>query len=307
MRLDRSETHGRAIWRAVLLNAPFLTTTSVGIGLTGVFSFVGESTAQTTYLGVLLSVAMGLIAASVDLDDLRERNLLAVLERLGAPVSLMNNGRLLPYHASFAKSLTRLSQHPDGVLRDLAELRLSAISTELSQLANGQVSFRGTEAWRSVYEQLLSDIETRVYYSVAWVTSLAYWNDIPGRHSIRFNYELINRGFRIERALILPDSIWPYDEPLPVTQIHAWIDEQHANGIQLYLLREHELQSEPELLDDFGIYGRRATGQLRVDEHGRTVHFTFDFSPEATQLAMSRWERLLLYATPYSELLDRAH
>ena len=307
MKTGDFQIHQRAIWKAVALSSTFLTITFVGTALTATIFFFGDTLAQYALLGILVSLALGLVATAVELDDLRERNVLNAMERLGAPVALMHNGHLLPYHASFGKSLAHLSRHPDAVLRDLAEIRLSAISAELNNLAAGKVVFFGTEAWRSVYEQLLSDVETRVYYSVAWVTSVGYWNDMPGRHSMHFNYELIDRGFRIERALILPDSLWPYDELLPTSDIHPWIDEQHSRGIHLYLLREHQLQTEPELLDDFGIYGNRATGQLQLDEQGRTVRFTFDFSPEATQLALSRWERLLLYATPYSELLDRAH
>ena len=43
-----------------------------------------------------------------------------------------------------------------------------------------------------------------------------------------------------------------------------------------------------------------------VDERGRTVCFRLMFDFAEILAAEQRWERLTLYATPYSELLERA-
>ena len=140
--------------------------------------------------------------------------------------------------------------------------------------------------------------------SVAWLRSEDYWRDAPGRHSMQLNYDLVQLGARIERTLILNDFFWPQAALLPAKTICQWIDEQSKRGITVRLVRESEIEDEPELLCDFGIYGQRATGRLELDE-GRTVRFTLDFSQQSLQLYEDRWRKLLLFATPYRELLDR--
>lgn len=78
-----------------------------------------------------------------------------------------------------------------------------------------------------------------------------------------------------------------------------------ARGIGLSLVRESEIAAEPDLLADFGIYGTRATGVHELDEQGRTLRFVLQFDLESLKLAADRWSRLALYASPYSDLLDR--
>ena len=70
------------------------------------------------------------------------------------------------------------------------------------------------------------------------------------------------------------------------------------------MVREHELADEPELLCDFGIYGDQAVGFQELDEQSRTIRYVLDFTPQSRKRAHDRWERLALYAKPYSALLD---
>ena len=42
-----------------------------------------------------------------------------------------------------------------------------------------------------------------------------------------------------------------------------------------------------------------------LDEQSRTVRFELRFDEPGIRLATDRWERLKLYARPYSELLDQ--
>ena len=55
---------------------------------------------------------------------------------------------------------------------------------------------------------------------------------------MRLNYDLVTRGFRIERILILPDELWPFEERLPSPEIRPWIEEQQERGIRVSLVRE---------------------------------------------------------------------
>ena len=76
------------------------------------------------------------------------------------------------------------------------------------------------------------------YLSVAWLRDEDYWRDAPGRHSIQLNYELLQRGLRIGRTLILNDFYWPPAASLPAKSICAWIEEQHKRGIAMRLVRD---------------------------------------------------------------------
>ena len=81
--------------------------------------------------------------------------------------------------------------------------------------------------------------------------------------------------------------------------------QQHDHGIWVLLVRESDIASEPDLLADFGIYGERATGVQELDDQSRTLRFILYFGPQNVRLARDRWTRLLLYATPFSDLLDQ--
>jgi hypothetical protein len=199
-----------------------------------------------------------------------------------------------------------IASHTDEVFREAAVAKLVAIQEEVRCLAQGRLVFEATEAWRTVYEQLLSRPEVRRYRSVAWLRNEDYWRDAPGRRSMQLNYDLLQQGVYIERILILSDFFWPLAAALPAADICRWIEEQYVHGIWIGLVRESDIETEPSLLSDMGIYGNRATGLLELDAQCRTVRFTFDFSPESVLLAEERWKRLSLYAISYAELLDPA-
>ncbi|MHB0958795.1 MAG: hypothetical protein ACYC0X_15380 [Pirellulaceae bacterium] len=202
-------------------------------------------------------------------------------------------------------SLCDLARQSDVILRDAAAVRLAAIQEEVRTLASGRIVFTGTEAWRAAYERVLRTPGLGRYHSVAWLRSDDYWRDAPGRHSMQLNYDLIQLGVSIERTLILNDYFWPPAAALPAKVICQLIEEQYKRGILIRLVRESEIESERELLADFGIYGYRATGQLELDEQCRAVRFTLDFTPQAMRLFEDRWRRLSLFAVSFRELLDR--
>jgi hypothetical protein len=212
---------------------------------------------------------------------------------------------LLCAHNSLTHSLCQLAGQTDEILLDCATVRLAVIQEELRTLAESKVVFAGTEAWRTAYERILRTQGLGRYFSVAWLRSEDYWRDAPGRHSMQLNYDLIQLGVRIERTLILNDFFWPPAAVLPAKAICQWIEEQYKRGIVIRLIRESQIADEPQLLMDFGLYGRRAVGQLELDESCRTVRFTLDFTPQAVSLFEERWRRLLLFAVSFREVLDR--
>ena len=192
------------------------------------------------------------------------------------------------------------------MLRRFALLKLASLSEQVGQMARGTVVFSSTETWRTVYEQLLEGPGLGSYRSVAWVKTRDYWQDRPGRQSMRLNYDLVRRGLRIERIVILRGDLWPEGEALPAPAIRPWLDEQNDRGIWVSLVRESEIAAEPDLLADFGIYGDRAIGIQELDELSRTLRFVLQFDAHSLHLARDRWERLSLYAIPYADLLDQA-
>ncbi len=219
--------------------------------------------------------------------------------------SLKRRPELLQAYHCLRQALIGMAKHSDDILREQTALQLAAMQEELQMLAAGKVVFTATEAWRTAYERVLRSPGLERYLSVAWLRNEEYWRDVPGRHSMQLNYDLIQLGVRIERILILNDFFWPSAAALPAKVVCQWIEEQHGRGVLVRLVRESEIEQEPALLCDFGIYGHRATGQLELDEQCRTVRFTLDFDPRRVRMFEERWCRLLCFAVSFRELLDR--
>lgn len=208
--------------------------------------------------------------------------------------------------AEIQERLASLTATTDPLLRNLIALKLAVIRGELDELVAGRIAFEETETWRSAYAELLHSPDVTEYLSVAWVVNEEYWRDLPGEHSLRTNFEALDRGVSVERICILGWNLWPPELSVPLREVLNWINDQHYRGIAISLVRETELVAEPDLLRDFGIYGHRATGEQQLDRHARTVGFTLSFDPADVALARDRWRRLQLFAQKYQELMDRA-
>lgn len=206
----------------------------------------------------------------------------------------------------FLNALARLGESRDPLLRDLAALKLAEVGREIEELGQGRVVFEGTEGWRTAYERLLLSPDLGEYRSVAWAKTTEYWQDAPGLHSMQMNFAAIDLGLRIERIVILGWNLWPPECGLPVETTCRWLDDQHYRGINVLLVREPDLVGEPDLARDFGIYGTRAIGEQIQGDESRTSRFVLDFDSASIRLAMERWDRLKLFATSYSEVVDRA-
>jgi hypothetical protein len=225
-----------------------------------------------------------------------------VLESLSTPLALAANPELFRIYQSLCEGLTAVARQPEGILRDTAVQKLVSVTGQVADLATGRIEFFLTEGWRTAYEHLLQSPKLHVYRSVAWVHTSDYWQDAPGRQSMRANFQAAARGVLIERVLILPKNLWPTSASLPVPAILPWIEEQHRHGLRISLVRESEVAREPDLLADIGIYGTEAVGEQELDEHSRTLRFTLNLDPQAVRAAEDRWRRLALYATPLKQV-----
>lgn len=289
--------------RTVLFSFRFLGTALVGSLAMALVSALGDQSVQLAVLGSFVSILGGLFVSYLEQEEQRESRQNGVLERLAVPLAIAPEDDLYPLYLSYCRTLTALAGQTDPLLREIAALKLASVNAQIESLAAGTVVFAGTETWRAVYEQLLAGGSVREYRSVAWVRSRNYWQDAPGRQSMRANFEAVHRRVLIERIAILPDADWPTDTELPADPIRSWLQEQHDHGLHLVLVRESALRREPDLLADFGIYGDRAVGMQEVDEHSRTIRFTLTFDPRAVPLADDRWRRLSIFGIPFQSLL----
>lgn len=266
---------------------------------------LGSIDAQIGMLGSLVSILAGLFVSYLKQEEDREQRQAALLKQLALPVALAADPALYEQYVGYCEALNVLAMQTDPILREIGLLKARSMRAEISSLADGTVVFTGTEAWRTVYEKLLRSLDIWEYQSVAWVRSKDYWQDLPGQQSLALNLEAMDRGLFIERIVILNDVLWPAGAMLPSEAIRPWVEEQHNHGLRVYLIRESQLASEPDLRVDMGIYGDRAVGFQELDERCRTIRFLLHFDSNQVQLAKGIWGRLVLFSTSYRELLDR--
>ncbi len=291
--------------RWVLWNFRFLGTAVLGSLTMALVSVLAPLPAQVALLGALVSILAGLFLSYLEQEEERERRRAQLLEKVRVPVELAPEHELFDHYSAYSAALIELAKQTDPILRASALLKLASVTEQVKALAESRLVFSSTEAWRTVYEQLLQSRDIQKYRSVAWVKTRDYWQDQPGRQSLAVNFEASHRGTLIERIVILRDDLWRRSQLLPSADILPWIEEQHSHGIWITLVREADIASEPDLLADVGIYGERAVGVQELDERSRTVRFLLCFDPPSVRLALDRWQRLSVYAVPYRDLLDQ--
>lgn len=207
----------------------------------------------------------------------------------------------------FSDELARLLDNDilnSNVFRQQVTLRLHEHLAGISKLADGKLVFSSTEAWRTIYQQVLESVDVKRYLSVALIRSDDYWRDAPGESSLKFNYQLVDHGFHLHRLFIIDEFFWPRASKTPSKQLFHWILGQYQHGIEVSVLRLTDLDDEPTLVCDIGIYGQSAIGQQQTDFEGKTTRFELSFTSHDLQQAKQRWQQLLVYAQPFAELLD---
>ena len=259
--------------RSVLLSFKFLGIALLGSLIMALVSIFGPVPAQLGVLGASISILIGLFVAYLEQDEERERRRAALLEKLQIPIALAPEHELFDQYSVFAAALSELAKQTDPVLRDFALIKLASIAEQVKLLAKGQLVFSGTETWRTVYEQILQSPGLKEYLSVAWIKTKDYWQDPPGKQSIRLNFDLVQQGLIIDRIVILRGDLWPKGQLLPSPEILPWIEDQFNRGINISVVREYDIYTESDLAGDFAIYGDRATGTQELDEQSRTTRF----------------------------------
>ena len=199
--------------------------------------------------------------------------------------------------------LLRCKALSSTVFRKHAELRVREHGERLSQLASGELCFDSTETWRTVYEDVLSACREKRYLSVAVIRSDDYWRDAPGERSLEFNFQLVSHGFYVHRIFVIDDFFWPPTARTPSTILFHWIQSQRIRGIDVSMVRISELEQDPGLIRDMGIYGKDAVGYQKTDFEGRTMEFEIRFQRTAVAEAEEYWQQLLLYAKPFDDVV----
>ena len=194
---------------------------------------------------VVCGGAVILFAAVLYRLQVIERRILAAFEMLYVTFTLPDRG-LLSVYRRMARSIMDIGAQTDPLACELASLRLSAVADEMEELGRGTIVFAGTETWRAAYQKLLLTLKVKTYLSVVWVRTGEYWEDIPGRQSMQLNFDLAERGFRIERIYILPGNLWPIGNRSPAPGILTRLQEQDARGILVSVVRECDLAQEPD-------------------------------------------------------------
>ena len=271
--------------------------------LTATLMFAGTIKMLLLVIGLITSVAVGLLVYLV----LRRVEPDFQSDTLELLFQLSKDEKVEQAQKNISKALYEASRRKDSVFQSLLDTRLANITDDINQLGKGRIEFSNTESWRVFYEQLLRSPSTTMYRSVAHIETQNYWQDGAGEKSTALNLEIHDSGkVSIERIAVIADHLWPRDEPFPDKNIRRWIDQQHRYGIWIELVRESDLESEPHLIADFGIYGFRAVGRQVSDSSGRTTRFTLSFEYSDVQEAEANWKRLQVFTKPYAEILDQA-
>jgi hypothetical protein len=217
---------------------------------------------QLAAVGVYVTLLLGLVVAvlirAVSVDVTMREN-----QEIGQRIA--QNPSVRKFYDETIEPLCRAFEIKDNVFGSLIEEKLTDFQHELStELSTGKVSFPA-EAFRVTYTTILSQPDVKEYKSVAWIKSEDYWQDQAGKSSLRFNFDLLQKGVDIERIFIVRDDVWDS------AKIKNWIrqqrdygvkinGEQKENRIRIAVTSESRIPVKENLLEDFGIYGNRAVG-----------------------------------------------
>ena len=238
-----------------------------------------------TFIGGYISIVISLlIDVLFKMKDLKETN-----QFFG---SIVKDKHLFDFYKDTIDKISSANKYDDPHFKDLLEAKLNDVKTELSDISRGVFEFRA-ESWRKPWREILSRKDVKYYYSASLVKSKDYWQNRPGKESIHFNKEILNRT-KTKRIFIIWDEVWDNQ------QIKDWIIDQKNSGIEVLVARRNELPVEEDVIHDFGIYGDVAVGYQILDENCNTVRFNFYFDKEYHKKTIERFDKLGLYATEQS-------
>ena len=288
-----------------LLGFPAIAGFAIGTAIMYLVTTYTPPQIQVGLLGVLLVMVLSIVIAVADQVRTNSTRIPRMLSVLRAPINLAADPELFRIYDDVTRSLMRLANNSDVVLREFAVLKLFNLTSNLRDISHGTVVFTATESWRQIYERILVRPDVGSYQSVAWFRTEDYWRDRPGQRSMHLNLKLAQRGLPIHRVLILCDFFWPPKAAIPAKDVCEWLKPQVQAGIKISLVRESELLGEQDLMLDFGIYGDLATGIQYTDVQCRTERFVLHFDRQNIELGKDRWQRLLMHTVSFEELLKK--
>jgi hypothetical protein len=285
---------------SLLTNRRFVLAAGTAAVIVVLSAILASNSLQIAVVGIIASLMLGLLVVRNDGRPTLDSDLIQ------QTFQIAGDREAFQHQQTLTTSLARCVQHGDPLFRSLAFKRFGMLAEAADEIAGGTLIYEDTETWRLVYEQLLRSPGLHLYRSAALVTSSAYWQDEPGRQSMRLNFEMQQSGrLTIERTVIIADEFWAANEHLPSEPLRHWIEEQRHHGILLRLVRLSALRNELDLQADIGIYGSRAVGNQVLSPHSKTLRFVLSFDFNRVREAEERWNRLTVYATPYRDLLER--
>jgi hypothetical protein len=119
-------------------------------------------------------------------DRQRQRKWDTIISSIPVPFDLALTPGFFKEYTRISESLVKIAKHSDLLFRDLALTRIEGVAGEIELLARGQIIFHATETWRTAYQHILETLRLKTHYSVALVRTGDYWNDSPGRQSMRW-------------------------------------------------------------------------------------------------------------------------
>ena len=263
--MSREEPPSR---RSALLSFRFLGTAVVGSIVMGLVAAFGPLPAQLAVLGVFISILGGLFLGYLGQEEQREQKRAEVIESLSVPLSLASDRDLFRLYQEISRSLTALAKRPDPVLRRIALAKIASVAEQIDGLANGKIVFALTKAWRTVYEELLTSPDIWKYRSLAWVRTPRYWQDEPGKRSMRVNSRRCSAASSWNASFFCATSCGRANSPCQRRISCSGSRSSINHGVWISLGRESDLGREADLLVDMGIYGDRAVGVQELDEQG---------------------------------------
>ena len=102
-----------------------------------------------------------------------------------------------------------MSDSIDSALRQFVMLKLANLGERFQMLDDGTVILSDTQAWMTIYDQLMRSPDITKHWSVVWIKSADDWQDKMGQQRLAANFAAVRRGMKIKRLVIIEDELWP--------------------------------------------------------------------------------------------------
>lgn len=290
----------------IIIRPQLILITLIGSLIMATVCTFGSPAVQIGFLGTFISILGGLALEIHQNQNAKDQELGLAASSIQLIRILSRDSKMLREFERIVDGISASLNIQSDLFRGFAVEQLKQLGQKSESLGNGVITFDETEAWRVAYETVLRSQSVSHYYSVAHITSVNYWQDEPGKHSMELNFRLQDeKRLNIERIAVISNDVWSSDQRHPVEPIFSWLKEQYDHGVWTELVREENIMDEQDLMVDIGRYGDIAVGHQILDDKSRTSRFILSFNPADIELAKQRWQRLNLFSVSLRELLDQ--